>query len=52
MADPDRKRFRVSGADDLGDVHIFLSDDQERAEGVAELMREDLEHVTVAENGG
>jgi hypothetical protein len=44
-----KHRYRVSGTDDLGDVHIFLTDDGERAEGVAEIMREDLEDVAVTD---
>jgi hypothetical protein len=49
LNDPERKRFLVTGTDDLGDRHTFETDDQERAEGVAELMREDLDDVAVTE---
>jgi hypothetical protein len=44
------KRFEVRGTDDLGDVHIFCSDDRERAEEVADVMREDVENVVLTEN--
>ncbi len=43
------KRYEVRGTDDLGDEHIFRTDDRERAEGVAEVMREDLEAVELFE---
>jgi hypothetical protein len=43
------RKFRVSGIDDLRDIHIFLTDDKERAEGVAEAMREELGSVDVLE---
>ncbi len=46
--DQDRK-YRVSGIDDLRDVHIFPTDDRQRAEGVAEAMREELGSVEVIE---
>jgi hypothetical protein len=42
-------RFEVSGSDDLGDLHVFKTDDLKRAEGVAEAMREDLESVELIE---
>lgn len=45
----EQRRFEVRGIDDLGDEHIFRTDDRERAEGVAEVMREDLEHVELTE---
>jgi hypothetical protein len=43
------RKFRVSGIDDLRDIHIFLTDDKKRAEGVAEAMREELGSVDVVE---
>ena len=44
-----KHRYKVTGTDDLGDQHVFRTDDRERAEGVAKIMREDLEHVEVTE---
>jgi hypothetical protein len=41
----EKRRFSVTGIDDLGDVHVFLTDNRQRAEGVAEAMREELEPV-------
>jgi hypothetical protein len=46
-----QKRFRVTGHDDFGDVHAFETDDQERAEDMRDLMREDLENVTTEDRG-
>ncbi|HEX8444382.1 MAG TPA: hypothetical protein VF631_12135 [Allosphingosinicella sp.] len=46
-----KRRYEVTGTDDLGDEHIFRTDDRERAEGVAEVMREDLETVEMIELG-
>jgi hypothetical protein len=46
-----KRRYEVTGVDDLGDVHTFGSDDRERAEEVAELMREDLDDVRLTETG-
>ncbi len=43
------RKYRVSGIDDLRDIHIFLTDDRERAEGVAEAMREELGSVDLVE---
>jgi hypothetical protein len=43
------RKYRVSGIDDLRDIHIFLTDDRERAEGVAEAMREELGSVDLIE---
>jgi hypothetical protein len=45
-----KRKYQVTGTDDLGDVHIFLTDSAERAEGVAEAMRDDLENVEVSED--
>ncbi len=45
----ENRKYRVSGIDDLGDLHIFLTDDSERAEGVAEAMREELGSVDLIE---
>jgi hypothetical protein len=44
------RKYQVSGADDLGDIHLFLTDAHERAEQVAELMREDLVEVELTEH--
>ena len=41
----DDRKYRVTGTDDLNDVHIFMTDDRRRAEDVAAAMREDLETV-------
>lgn len=43
------RKYRVSGIDDLREIHIFLSDDRERAEGVAEAVREELGSVDLSE---
>jgi hypothetical protein len=43
------RRYRVSGTDDLGDVHAFETDDQERAEEMKAIMGEDLESVQLEE---
>ncbi len=45
-----KRRFEVSGVDDLGDVHTFGTDDRERAEEIAEITREDLEQVELSES--
>lgn len=45
----EKRRYQVRGVDDLGDVHIFLTDDRQRAEGVAEAMRQELDTVELAE---
>jgi hypothetical protein len=46
----DHKRaYQVIGIDDLGDVHVFRTDDRARAEGVAEAMREELDCVDLVE---
>ena len=39
------RRYRVSGTDDLGDVHAFETEDRERAEEMRAIMGEDLEDV-------
>lgn len=43
------KRFEVSGTDDLGDLHIFATDDQERADEIRAIMGEDLAEVTITD---
>jgi hypothetical protein len=43
------RKFEVSGVDDLGDIHCFLTDDRERAEEMVGLMAEDLENVELEE---
>ena len=40
-----KRKYEVSGTDDLGDVHTFATDDRERAEKVAVIMSDDLEGV-------
>ena len=45
-----RRKYEVTGEDDLGDIHSFHTDDRERAEEIAELMREDLERVELVEH--
>ena len=45
-----RRKYEVIGADDLGDIHSFQTDERQRAEEVAELMREDLERVELLEH--
>jgi hypothetical protein len=45
------RRYQVSGIDDLGDVHIFSTDDRERAEEIVAIMRQDLEEVELKDNG-
>ena len=44
------RKYQVTGTDDLGDVHIYATDDRQRAEDVAAAMREDLENVELVEN--
>ena len=45
-----RRRYEVTGEDDLGDIHSFQIDDRVRAEEIAELMREDLERVELLDH--
>lgn len=45
-----KRRYEVSGEDDLGDVHSFQTDDRTRAEEIVELMRQDLEAVELVEH--
>ncbi len=44
------RKYEVRGTDDLDDIHLFVTDDRERAEEVAEIMREDLDDVELTEN--
>ena len=44
MAEP--KKYTVSGIGADGDVHVFLTDDIERAAGMKMQFDEDLEGVT------
>ena len=44
-----RRKCEVSGTDESGDVRSFATDDRERAEGVMEIMREDLADVRLVE---
>ena len=45
-----QRRYKVVGEDEEGDIHVFHTDDHERAEGVLELMREDLESVELVKH--
>lgn len=45
-----RRKYEVTGEDDLGDVHSFQTDDRDRAEEIQKLMLEDLERVELVEN--
>ena len=47
----ERKRYRVAGIDEDGDVQAFESDSLERARDVEEQMREDLNGVTFEDRG-
>ncbi|QAY77865.1 hypothetical protein [Sphingosinicella sp. BN140058] len=40
------RRYEVRGADVLGDLHSFRTDDRQRALEVAELLREEIGTVT------
>ena len=44
-----KRKYEVSGIDDLGDVHTFATDDRERAEEVRAILSEDLEGVELKE---
>ena len=50
MPSSKKRRFEVSGTDDLGDVHTFATDDRDRAEEIMAIMGEDLEEVELQEN--
>ncbi len=45
-----KRRFEVSGTDDLGDLHTFATDSRQRADEILARMREDLEDVELQEN--
>lgn len=45
------RRYEVAGVDELGDVHVFRTDDRERADGVRRQLEEDLEHVLLCDLG-
>lgn len=45
-----KRKYEVSGRDDLDDIHTFKTNDRQRAEEVAELMREDLDDVELKQN--
>ena len=51
MSPTNSRKYQVTGTDDLGDVHTFATDDRERAEEIAAIMREDLENVELVEVG-
>lgn len=44
-----QRRYEVSGIDDLGDVHTFGTNDEERAREIEQMMKEDLEQVELKE---
>lgn len=44
-----QRRYRVSGTDDYDDVHAYETDDAERAEGMRQIMAEDLENVELSD---
>ena len=44
-----KRRFHVSGIDDLGDIHTFSTDDRTRAEEIRAIMEQDLEDVELEE---
>ena len=47
---PDRRRrYHVSGIDDLGDIHTFSTDDRDRADEIRTIMGEDLKNVELEE---
>jgi hypothetical protein len=46
-----KRKYSVSGIDDIGDVHTFSTDARERAEEMEGLMAEDLENVELVERG-
>lgn len=48
----EQRRYRVTGTDDLGDIHIFITNDRRRAEEVAKAMKEDLETVELTDGQG
>ena len=48
MADR-KRRYHVSGIDDLGDLHTFSTDDRERADEIRAIMQEDLQDVELEE---
>lgn len=45
----EKRKYEVSGTDDLGDVHTFATDDRKRAEEILSIMREDLDEVELKE---
>lgn len=45
-----KRRFEVSGTDHLGDLHMFGTDNRERAEETFAIMRQDLDDVDLLEN--
>lgn len=45
-----KRKHQVCGTDDLDDIHVFCTDDRERAAEVAAIMREDLDEVELTEN--
>jgi hypothetical protein len=51
MTDGVRKRFRVAGYDEDGDIQAFESDSEESARDVFEQMQEELTAVTRFERG-
>lgn len=45
-----KRKYEVTGEDDLGDLHSFHTDDRERAEEIEKLMRDDLDAVELIEH--
>jgi hypothetical protein len=46
---PPEKRFRVSGKDAEGDIHLFLTDSHERAKAMRDAFAKDCSSVTLDE---
>jgi hypothetical protein len=44
-----KRKYEVRGRDDLDDVHIFRTDDRDRAEEIAKIMSDDLAEVELVE---
>ena len=45
-----KRKYEVCETDELGDIRVFCSDGRERAEEVADVMREDPEEVELTQN--
>lgn len=44
-----KRKYEVSGTDELGDVHSFATDDRERTEEILAFMREDPDDVELTD---